>query len=74
MGIRKELSTYSFWILVLQSLLVASVAAYFYLFGIPASFKRYLQDEALENFGESQAKDFLKQGLDKIPDSDKPVS
>lgn len=43
-------------------------------FGIPASFKRYLQDEALENFGESKAKDYLKQGLDKVPASDNPVS
>ena len=41
-------------------------------FGIPASFKRYLQDEALEQFGESKAKEFMKQGLDKIPDSDRP--
>ena len=41
-------------------------------FGIPASFKRYLQDEALEQFGDNMAKDYLKKGLDKIPDSDRP--
>ena len=42
-----------------------------YSFGVPASFKRYMQDELLENLGDSAAKDMLKKGMGAIPDSDR---
>jgi len=51
-------------------LFVGVVGGYIYLFGIPPQVKKYLEEEAFESMGESQAKDMLKNAASKIPASD----
>ncbi|KAF2459808.1 hypothetical protein BDY21DRAFT_178398 [Lineolata rhizophorae] len=49
---------------------IALLAAYVYLFGIPPELKREMQEQALKTMGENKASYIMKDQMDKIPDSD----
>ncbi|KAM0712158.1 hypothetical protein Q7P37_011252 [Cladosporium fusiforme] len=51
-------------------LLLAALAGYIYLVGIPAWLKRDLEDKALSTMGENKASYLTKSYVDQIPASD----
>ncbi|KAL1585460.1 hypothetical protein WHR41_05730 [Cladosporium halotolerans] len=57
-------------ILMIVFILLAILAGYVYIFGIPPQFKRELENKALETMGENKASYMAKSYVDKIPASD----
>ncbi|KAF2482222.1 hypothetical protein BDY17DRAFT_298161 [Neohortaea acidophila] len=48
----------------------ALLAGYIFLFGIPPSLKRWLEEEVLEKMGENKASYMAKSAVDKLPAAD----
>ncbi|PNS13933.1 hypothetical protein CAC42_1424 [Sphaceloma murrayae] len=50
--------------------ILAVVAGYVYLFGIPPQWKRAMENKALETMGENKASFMVKNQINKVPASD----
>jgi len=56
--------------LIIALSLVAALAGYIFVFGIPPQLKRDLENKALETMGENKASYLTKSYVEKIPASD----